>query len=89
MAWVRHTHAHFWQVQTSELYIFDIWNDNFSHSIGKKMKHWYQSFTRIGRQFQSLERQVYADWTGFYHQWILLTHRRSLSVPANRQRVEI
>ena len=36
----------------------------FSHSIiGKKMKHRYQSFTRIGRQFQSLERQVYADWT--------------------------
>ena len=27
------------------------------------MKHRYQSFTRIGRQFQSLERQVYADWT--------------------------
>ena len=35
----------------------------FSHSIGEKMKHQYQSFTRIGRQFQSLERQVYADWT--------------------------
>ena len=35
----------------------------FSHSIGKKMKHRYQSFTRIGRQFQSLKRQVYADWT--------------------------
>ena len=35
----------------------------FSHSIGKKMKHRYQSFTRIGRQFQSLERKVYADWT--------------------------
>ena len=34
-----------------------------SHSIAKKMKHRYQSFTRIGRQFQSLERQVYADWT--------------------------
>ena len=34
-----------------------------SHSIGKKMKHRYQSFTGIGRQFQSLERQVYADWT--------------------------
>ena len=34
-----------------------------SHSIGKKMNHRYQSFTRIGRQFQSLERQVYADWT--------------------------
>ena len=33
------------------------------HSIGKKMKHRYQSFTRIGRQFQSLERKVYADWT--------------------------
>ena len=27
------------------------------------MKHRYQSFTRIGRQFQSLERQVYVDWT--------------------------
>ena len=27
------------------------------------MKHRYQSFTRIGRQFQSLERHVYADWT--------------------------
>ena len=27
------------------------------------MKQRYQSFTRIGRQFQSLERQVYADWT--------------------------
>ena len=25
------------------------------------MKHRYQSFTRIGRQFQSLERQVYAN----------------------------
>ena len=35
----------------------------FSHSTGKKMKHRYQSFTRIGRQFQSLECQVYADWT--------------------------
>ena len=35
----------------------------FSHSIGEKMKHRYQSFTRIGRQFQSLEHQVYADWT--------------------------
>ena len=27
------------------------------------MKHRYQSFRWIGRQFQSLERQVYADWT--------------------------
>ena len=27
------------------------------------MKHQYQSFTRIGRQFQSLKRQVYAVWT--------------------------
>ena len=35
----------------------------FSYFIGKKMKHRYQSSTRIGRQFQSLERQVYADWT--------------------------
>ena len=34
------------------------------------MKHRYQSFTRIGRQFQSLERKVYADWTSvsfLYH----------------------
>ena len=36
----------------------------FSHSIGKKIKHRYQSFTRVRHQFQSLERQVYADyWT--------------------------
>ena len=35
----------------------------FSHWTRKKMKHRYQSFTRIGRQLQSLERQVYADWT--------------------------
>ena len=27
------------------------------------MKHQYQSFTRIGRQFQSLKCQVYAVWT--------------------------
>ena len=27
------------------------------------MKPRYQSFTRIGRQSQSLKRQVYADWT--------------------------
>ena len=27
------------------------------------MKHEYQSFTRIGRRFQSLKRQVYAVWT--------------------------
>ena len=27
------------------------------------MKHQYQSFMRIGRQFQSLKRQVYAVWT--------------------------
>ena len=27
------------------------------------MKHRYQSFTRFGRQFQSLKRQVYAVWT--------------------------
>ena len=52
-----------WRNSVSELYIFDIWTITFSHSIGKKMKHRYQSFTRIGRQFQSLERQVYADWT--------------------------
>ena len=52
----------------SELYIFDIWYDNLQsiQSFNReklKMKHRYQSFTRIGRQFQSLERQVYADWT--------------------------
>ena len=47
----------------SELYIFDIWNDNLQSFNREKMKHRYQSFTRIGRQFQSLERQVYADWT--------------------------
>ena len=35
----------------------------FSHSIGEKMKHRYQSFTPFGRQFQSLKRQVYAVWT--------------------------
>ena len=27
------------------------------------MKHQYQSFTRNGRQFQSLKRQVHAVWT--------------------------
>ena len=48
---------------TSELYIFYIWNDNLQSLNREKMKHRYQSFTRIGRQFQSLERQVYADWT--------------------------
>ena len=35
----------------------------FSHSIGQKMKHRYQSFTRFGHQFQSLKRQLYAVWT--------------------------
>ena len=35
----------------------------FSHSIGEKMKHRYQSFTRFGRQFQSLKRHDYAVWT--------------------------
>ena len=40
-----------------------IWNDNLQSFNREKMKHRYQSFTRIGRQFQSLERQVYADWT--------------------------
>ena len=35
----------------------------FSHSIGEKMKHRCQYFTRFGRQFQSLKRQVYAVWT--------------------------
>ena len=43
--------------------ISDNWNDNLQSSNQEKMKHRYQSFTRIGRQFQSLERQVYADWT--------------------------
>ena len=37
------------------------WKMGFSYSGGKKMKHRYESFTPIGRQFQSLERQVYAD----------------------------
>ena len=35
----------------------------FSHSIGEKMKHPYQSFTQIGHLFQSLERQFHVDWT--------------------------
>ena len=44
--------------------ISDNWNDNLqSFNQEKKMKHQYQSFTRIGRQFQSLKRQVYAVWT--------------------------
>ena len=38
---------------TSELYIFDIWNDNLQSFNRETMKHRYQSFTRIGRQFQS------------------------------------
>ena len=49
------------KVKRSELYILISGTITFSHSIGKKMKHRYQSLTRIGRQFQSLERQVYAD----------------------------
>ena len=47
----------------SELEILITGMITFSHSIRKKIKHQFQSFTRIGRQFQSLERQVYADWT--------------------------
>ena len=43
--------------------ISDYWNGNLQSLNREKMKHQYQSFTRIGRQFQSLERQVYADWT--------------------------
>ena len=39
------------------------WNDNLQSFNMEKMKHQYQSFARIGRQFQSLKRQVYADWT--------------------------
>ena len=50
-------------VYFSELYMFDIWNNNLQSFNREKMKHRYQSFTRIGRQFKSLERQVYADWT--------------------------
>ena len=33
--------------------ITENWNDNFSHSIGKNIKHRYQSFTRIRRRFHS------------------------------------
>ena len=51
----------------NSIYIY-IWNDNIQsfdscHLIVKTMKPRYQSFTRIGRQSQSLKRQVYADWT--------------------------
>ena len=49
--------------QSSELEILVSGMITFSHSIGEKMKHRYQSFTRFGRQFQSLKRQVYAVWT--------------------------
>ena len=38
-----------------------------SHSIEKKMKRRFQSLTQIGRQFQSLERKVYADWFNWFH----------------------
>ena len=44
-------------------FLFYVWNDNLQSFNREKMNHRYQSFTRIGRQFQSLERQVYADWT--------------------------
>ena len=43
--------------------ISDDWNDNLLSFNREKMKHQYQSFTRIEHQFQSLKRQVYADWT--------------------------
>ena len=43
--------------------ISDNWNDNLQSLNREKMNHRYQSFTRIGRQFQSLECQVYVDWT--------------------------
>ena len=38
--------------------ISDNWNDNLQSLNQEKMKHQYQSFTQIGRQFQSLKRQV-------------------------------
>ena len=47
----------------SELEILVSGKITFSHSIGEKMKHRYQSFTRFERQFQSLKRQVYAVLT--------------------------
>ena len=50
-------------ITRSELEILVSGMITFSHSIGEKMKHRYQSFTRFGRQFQSLKRQVYAVWT--------------------------
>ena len=43
--------------------VLDNWNDNLQSLNQEKMKHQRQSFTRIGRQFQSLKRQVYAVWT--------------------------
>ena len=46
---------------SSELYISG--TITFSHLIVKTLKPRYQSFTRIGRQSQSLKRQVYVDWT--------------------------
>ena len=50
-------------VKPSELEILITGMITFRHSIGKKIKHRHQSFTRIGRQFQSLKRQFNADWT--------------------------
>jgi hypothetical protein len=48
---------------TLYIYIYISGTITFSHLIVKKMKPRYQSFTRIGRQSQSLKRQVYTDWT--------------------------
>ena len=41
----------------------DNWNDNLQSFNRKKNEASVPVFSRIGRQFQSLERQVYADWT--------------------------
>ena len=41
----------------------DNWNDNLQSLNQEKNEAQNQSFTRIARQFQSLERQVYVDWT--------------------------
>ena len=62
--------------------ISDNWNDNLQSLNQEKMKHRYQSFARIGRQFQSLKRQVYAVWTSVsfplcqrsYFMWRIMTN---------------
>ena len=46
----------------NSIYIYISGTITFSHLIVKTMKPRCQSFTRIGRQSQSLKRQVYADW---------------------------